>query len=339
METDKSRPERKYEFRYINSLQHNFNIWVSAQRSWEDFGTVELFYGILCPLITASVEVTERIRAEYDTIEMLVLKLYSLGIKDAAHISQYTGLKPDMTENILKLLENGYKHIENGAVTKEGKKSLKEELNIHSFKTTKQIQFEALTYSLLTPDMFQTTNADEAYFDERDKTKIKRYEPRDKYIDKSIYRDIIENFNSDRYYQGERNVEEAHDIVSQTCTYVEAFVVKYSFLPHPFIVFPYKTHRNLKFLPVSMSESNAKILEKHKISFGNYNPPVFDDANYKTLCGIVEDMHFDVERKNLSKEFALGSVKYKMVKKGTASAELKLHPDCRALPCYCLPES
>ena len=54
----------------------------------------------MTPVSTASVDVTERARAEYDSIELLILKLVSAGINKVNDISSLTGLKQDMVTNI-----------------------------------------------------------------------------------------------------------------------------------------------------------------------------------------------------------------------------------------------
>ena len=326
----------KYNFQYIKNPNNSFRAWMGDRNVFNIFnnaGDIEYFFGILCPVITANVNVTERVRAEYDTIEMLVLKLYSLGVTDAAIISQYTGLKQDMVKNILEVLENGYKHIKNGVVTKEGKQSLAEGLNIHSYRTTKQVQYEGLTGAPLQPAVFQIRNNEEAFFYIKDNSWVHKYEPLP-YIDRNVKKEIMDNFNNDDTYR-ERNVEEVHDVVVESCTYVESFIVKYDLLPHPFIVFPHEESLRIKFLPVSISETNAKML-KNNISFHNYTPRVAPDNDFARLTEIEREMNFKELRRQMRKKFEIKDSTYVIAPKGSENAVLKLHPDHLFLPCYCV---
>ncbi len=348
-------PNQRYKFKYLSEPNYNyaFKSWCEVTAEFLKHGEIEYFYGLLCPVSSASVNVLERSDAEYDTIELTILKLYSAGIKDSRLISMMMGISRKMVDNILNILKNTYHHIENGALTKEGKKSLDDERNIHTFETVKNVQFEALTGILLKPSMFQSMSGIEAYYGQENVDEIKRFLPKH-YIEKDIRQDLKEHID---YHRARgivgRNVEKIISVNVEGVRYTEAFLVKYSFLKHPFLIFPVKGNYKTFWNPVAISESTKKEMDERNINFEfgknfDFDVSVADDSYFSPFVKIETDFNLKTPKAKPEKNFCVKSPKnydgvkmivethFEMVKKDTEGAFLHLHPSSNYTPVYCI---
>ena len=275
----------QYSFLYLKSPQFQFQRWLNKNPDFSKHGKPEYFAGLLCPVSTADAEVIERTRAEYDSIEFIVLQFYRIGITKASDIAQFTGLETDMIKNVLDILENSYHHIKNGKITEEGLQSLNDEKNIQCFQTTKQVQFECITGTVVLPSLFQTLSSIEAYYFLKNPDSIRRIMPKH-YIERDIRKDILKNFEQHKLRGTiERNVEKILDVTVSYCNYTEAFLIKYDFLPHPFLLFAVQGSKSVLWMPVAISESTEREMKKRKLEFGyrNFIPLVRPDSEFKPL--------------------------------------------------------
>lgn len=351
---DNKKKKKSYKFEYLSKPYSYFKDWVNSTPDFLKFGNIEYFYGMLCPVSTASVTVLERANAEYDTIELTILKLYDAGIKDSRLISLLMGISQKMVNSILNILKNTYHHIDNGTLTEEGRKSLADERNIQLFETTKQVQFEALTGTLLVPSLFQTMSGIEAYYDQINTDEIKRFLPRH-YIEKDIRNDLKEHLDDHRA-KGTvgRNVEKIISVNVDNVKYTEAFLIKYSFLEHPFLIFPVKGTHKIFWNPVAISKSCEKTMLKHNLAFKFGDNYVFDavvrpDKEFEPLLKIENDFNLKNPKNKLSKNYSLKRINkkdgdlttvtetfFEVVPNTIQGAELGLHPDSPYTPVYCI---
>ena len=336
-QTQQNQQQPQYSFLYLKSPQFQFQRWLNRHTEFLNHGKVEYFAGLLCPVSTADAEVIERTRAEYDTIEFIVLQFYRIGITKASHIAEFTGLETEMIKNVLDILENSYHHIKNGQITEEGLQSLKDEKNIQCFQTTKQVQFECITGTVVLPSLFQTLSSIEAYYFLKDPDSIRRIMPKH-YIERDIRNDILKNFEAHKLRGTiERNVEKILDVTVSYCNYTEAFLIKYDFLPHPFLLFAVQGAKNILWMPVAISESTAKEMEKRKLEFGyrNFIPLVRPDSEFKPLTTLENTYSLKQHPDKLPDEFTIKDTTYKVCDKNEPDASLRIHPNNNFTPVYC----
>lgn len=347
-EASEKQKRKSYKFEYLSKPYATFKNWVEGTSEFVKHGEIEYFYALLCPVSSASVNVLERANAEYDTIELTILKLYNAGIKDSRLICMMMGISQKMVDNILNILKNTYHHIENGALTPEGKKSLKDERNIQLFETSKNVQFEALTGTLLQPSLFQTMSGIEAYYDQINTDEIKRFLPKH-YIEKDIRQDLIEHldYHRSRGTVG-RNVEKIISVNVESVRYTEAFLIKYSFLPHPFLIFPVKGRHKTFWNPVAVSKSSKMEMEERNLEF-KFDVTTIDDSYFQPLVKIEKDFNLKNPKTELDENYSLKrkykddngkqmivETFFKVVKKDAESAFLSLHPLSPHTPVYCI---
>lgn len=88
-----------------------------------------LFSSFLCPVAMAEALVDEYIYEDYGVLELLVLRLYDLGIRDAHELADLSGMPLNMIEKVLLNEELVYHHIDShqvNPITEMGRKTLEE---------------------------------------------------------------------------------------------------------------------------------------------------------------------------------------------------------------------
>jgi len=73
---------------------------------------IEFFHTFLCPVAIAEAMVKEHIVEDYDSLEMLVLRLYDIGYRDVGALASLTGMKPEMVDRALNNEVFVYGHID-----------------------------------------------------------------------------------------------------------------------------------------------------------------------------------------------------------------------------------
>lgn len=330
--------QHEYSFLYLKKPQSQLARWTRKNKELQEFGKMEYFAGILCPVSTANVEVFERTRAEYDTIEFVILKLFASGLQSVENLSSIMGLEKEMVKNVLSVLENTYHHISGTQITDEGRQSLNDGKNIQCYKTTKQVQFEAITGTVLLPVLFQSMSGIEAYYFTRNQESVRRIMPKH-YIERDVRSDIMTNFDHHRKRGTiERNVESIINVSVEDCTYTEAFLVKYDYLPHPFIILPVQGSKSVTWIPVAVSASSEKVLKKEGFEFDYYN---FDlvvrpDSEFEPLVQLQKEYGLDVSPEKLEKTFTLGEKTFELSSPDNEAAELRVHPQTGFTPVFCV---
>ncbi|MBE7038347.1 MAG: hypothetical protein E7404_05555 [Ruminococcaceae bacterium] len=347
----KKKKRDKYRFKYLSNPGKHLRNWVDSTPDFLNYGKIEYFYGFLCPVSTASVKVLERANSDYDTLELTILKLYDAGIKDSKVISLLMGINEKMVVNILNILKNTYHHIDDGKLTAEGRTSLNEQKNIQVYETIKTVQFEALTGSIIPPSLSQNMLGIEAYYDQKNIDEIKRFLPK-RYIEKNVYDDLIDHL-SDHKMQGvvSRNVEKIISLKIDNIIYTEAFLIKYDFLLHPFILFPVLGRNKTFWNPVSISKAADDAMKKKNLIFkfkGDYifDAPVKDAKDFIELANIENSFNLRTPKMPLSQTYSRKRPKdkdntdiivetfFKLASKNDEGAFIDTHPDSPYTPVY-----
>ncbi len=330
-------------FKYIEKPDKVLQKWDSVNKDFKAFGKIEYFLGFLCPICIAEMNIEERVRGEYSTIEKLILKLYHNGITQPDLLSDFTGLNLEMVQNILDVLENSYGHIKDGVLTEDGRNSLECDINIQRYETTRQIQIEGLTGCVLIPELSQTMPGDNPYYDKGQPANIIKYPPSDSVIVnlKQDFADILNEYQA--YESGifDRNIEMINSIEIEGNINVECFLVKYSFLPHPFLILPSQASRYVRWIPVAISMSNKEVMDKYGISFRR-DVPVCSDTRIDMLLDIYESNRQldEVSIKDYEADFEKENAETGNIERYSITDDHKNHipivrPGCRGIVEYC----
>lgn len=305
--------KRNFNFRYIENPDKTLQKWDAVNYSFKEFGKIDYFFGFLCPICIAEIEIEERVRGEYSTIEKLILRLYHNGLTEAEILSEVTGLNLEMVKNILSVLENNYGHIKDGVLTEDGLNSLETDINIQHYETTRQIQIEGLTGCVLVPELSQTISGENPYYDAGQPYSIKKYPPSESVI-VNLKRDFADILNEYQEYESgifDRNIEMINSIEIEGSISVECFMVKYSFLPHPFLILPSQASRFVKWGAIAISKSNKDVMDKFGLRFDR-EVVVCSDERMERIVEIYSEI-----QKHDDKELAKSSDTDQFFKKNT----------------------
>ena len=99
---------------------------------------------------------------------------------------------------------------------------------------------------------------------------------------------------------------------------VECFMVKYSFLPHPFLILPSQAARFIKWIPVAISQSNKEAMDKLGIAFDR-EVVVCSDERIERLVEIYNTMQ-EYDEKRIENASALNPEQFE--KKNEDSGEI-----------------
>ncbi len=339
--------EKEYKFQYLTYAGRYLEKWEHIFPEFSKKGNVMYFYPFLCPVSTVNVHFTERSRSDYDAIEYFILRLYSASVTSPETIADMLGIDLKYVENIITLMENSYGHVENGELTEKGRQSLDDGQNIRVYETTSQVQFESITGTLLRHELWQEMSAIEPYYFQKNRDRYKRFLPVD-----AIERDMTDELTAyleaeiQRYKDKEmidRNLEEVTGAEVARLTYTEAFMIRYDFLPHPFILFPVTSGTRLFWNPVAISTSNAEIMAQNELSFTvgkrDLAPLVMPDEIFAPLLEIENLQELAVQKAPVGSRFTLGREhrEFVVTQKNEEGSRLYMHPVHNHLPVYAKP--
>ncbi len=129
---------------------------------------IEYIVPVYFPIAIVEMDTVERSFEDFDTIELIVLRLVEAGVNSAKAISNLLGLDERYVSRILKLL-NGYDHISNGRITPLGRESIVKEKKIEKKAGRQQFQINALNKTVLRLEEL----VNERQIDDKDKTRIR----------------------------------------------------------------------------------------------------------------------------------------------------------------------
>ena len=284
-------------FKYIDNPDKILEKWDTRYEQFKEFGKIEYFLGFLCPICIAEMNIEERVHGEYATMEKLILKLYHNGIIEAQLLSELTGLNIEMIQSILSILEHSYGHIKDGVLTEDGLNSLETNVNIQRFETTRQIQIEGLTGCVLIPELSQTFSGDDPYYNLGQPEHIIKYSPSDNVI-VNLKEDFADVLNQHQEYESgifDRNIEMINSVEIEGNISAECFLVKYSFLPHPFLILPSQAARHVRWMPVAISKSNKEVLDECGIAFAK-DAALCSDERMEKLMDVYQSNLFADEQ-------------------------------------------
>lgn len=342
---ESAEPQKDYRFQYLQRGALYLAMWQKKMADFGAHGKVLYFYPFLCPVATASVNVRERTRVDYDSIELFILRLYAASVTSPEVISEMLGIDLKMVQNIINLMENTYQHISSGELTDKGRESLADGKNIQVFDTVMQVQFEAITGTLLSHELWQNSTGIDSFYWQKKPDRYKRFLPVDS-IGRDLSDEVKEHLDSELVrYKGKEmidlNIEEILGACVDEILYVEAFMIRYDFLPHPFILFPVQGRERVFWNPVAISESVHAEMQNRGLSFDfgkrTVTPVVRPDADFEPLSKIEREYALTEQKAKIGDVFTRGGknpATYEVVPEGSEGAKLMMHPEHVHLSVY-----
>ncbi|MDY4993293.1 MAG: hypothetical protein SO069_07765 [Succinivibrio sp.] len=252
----------------------------------------ETFVEFWCPVSIVEADVKEVVVDEYESVELLVLRLFNANIKDPNVISQLTGINKSLIDEII-ISEITYGHIDRlgniqpvGRQTLEANKDSDKVLQHALYDVKREIQIEALTGTVIKPRS-ELEHKYMRYYNEKvvpnilpNKTVV---------IDQTLAQEIQDNIQSyvDKNYLGDGNTIGAiKNLRTKELMYRQAYFVQIQGFSYPLVAIPYKKFVNRKQIkilePTSISSSdfNRLNLDRNSISYIDRADHNFELLNY-----------------------------------------------------------
>lgn len=109
---------------------------------------IEYFAPVYYPIAIVELRLAEQTFEDFETVQLTVLRLMSLGITDYKVIAQTLGLSPNYVFKVIRLLV-GYGHLDGTSLTELGRESLSAGKKIVTTETLQKFQTDALNGTLL----------------------------------------------------------------------------------------------------------------------------------------------------------------------------------------------
>lgn len=228
-------------------------------------GTIELFVPFKCPISIVDADVKEYVVDEYDTVELFILKLFNCGIDSPEMISDLTGIHINLINKIIRTEKMVYGHIDSNSnkLTKAGLETIQMDMQNDSitqhalYSTKRELQVDALTGTLIKHEC-EIRKYKMEYFDES--SNFVFIPLSSVQIDNELRREIEERLQfylSNDYFNDDNSIDRVEDFTAKELKYRDAFFVKISNLPHPFIVIIWCYDDEQCIAPIAISSSDA----------------------------------------------------------------------------------
>ena len=208
---------------------------------------IVLFRKFFCPISIIEADVKEYIVDEYESVELLTLRLYSAGIKDTQTMSKLTGIDVNMIEKLLKTEVYTYNHINpaTGELTPAGKQTLednKDTDNIYQhalYNVKREIQADALTGTII---RYEAEISKDQMFPFSDDY-IPFMHPLDcEEIDAELEREIrerLQKYIEEGFFSEGNTINDIGELKTREIRYREVYYVKMEKFEYPFLALSY----------------------------------------------------------------------------------------------------
>lgn len=237
-----------------------------------------VFQRFFCPISIVTADVKEYVIDEYDSVELLILRLYNIGLRTPKQVSQLTGIDENMVSKLLYSEFYTYGHInpETKELTDAGKRTINENTDMNNlfqhalYHVKRELQVDSLTGTLIKAEaellksrMVYLTAKMEDYLLPKESVRI----------DEELNREIHERlqFYIDKNYFSEGNtIESIDDLKTQEVKYRDAYFTVMEGFDYPFIVLSY-TERNGQeskktVVPIAIAEADFSKLRVNRES-------------------------------------------------------------------------
>lgn len=275
-----------------------------------ELGQLQYFHFFYCPISVALVDADEYIREEYESLELLILKLYNAGLTTVDAMCTVTGLDRKLIIKTLQLLRKAYRHIADDKITRLGQLSINEGIKHVVYEVKKEIQFEAITGTVLDREIEQR----------KDKL-LKGLDPNYSRplaintieLDVEVAKDINERLNEYKNIEKgvfDKNIKSIRKVTTNMLRYTPGYAVAFDFMPDPFIILRgrsfSKTEKRsvLIWKPTAISQTNAEILQERNVDILSYH--VRANHYFDYLKEIIDKFHIDDEEIEIIQQLVKG---------------------------------
>lgn len=286
------------------------------------------FHTFLCPIAMAEAMVKEHIVEEYDSLELLILRLYDAGFHNVKELVSLSGMDERVIERVLYNEMMVYHHIdmETGNITDIGKQTLMENENNGTenvkivnhviYNTPRRLQIEAATGTVI-PRYMEQNNIKylKSILEEWSEGVVPRESVQ---YDEELRREINERLSE---YKHMDIIEEGDTIISietlhtTQIYYRWAYLVKFEGMKYPMVVMQGRksidkvnadTRENGLYgrqvvLPLAISKTDDEYLRNNKLCFDEVivrNDEVFEYLNEKTSTFNFHIENDDIQLEN-----------------------------------------
>lgn len=277
----------------------------------------KIFQPFMCPIAIIDADVDEYIIDEYDSVELLFLRLYYAGIRTVEKMSALTGIDGEMLKKIQTVETFSYGHInsKNGEVTQAGLDTLEDNTDMENlfqhalYQVKRELQVDALTGSLIRAEAERRKDWMMNYSDEiqphllpKESTVI------DVLLESEINKRLEQYINKGLLEDG-KSIKTIRNLRTKELKYRDAFYVWMQGFKFPFIAISYYRYesgnKKRMITPVSISETDKKLLDTEDMEIisrpnENYNhlrsyknvilkSAVSEQANEEALRKAVND--------------------------------------------------
>ena len=249
---------------------------------------LEFFHPFLCPVALVEAMVREHIVEDYDALELLVLRLYDVGIHDVETLTSLSGMKQAIVERALNNETFVYNHIDSvsGEITDLGRQTLEEneseELKNHVlYLTPRRFQIEAVTGTVIPSYLEEKTYRMKSVFEEWfDGIVPPESIEKDDELKKEINERLREYKQLDILNEGD-TIQSIEELKTTQIFYRWAYLTRYKGMKFPMIALQgYKSIEKMNIgsrkkgkygkkvvIPLSIAKTDADYLRQHNISF------------------------------------------------------------------------
>ncbi len=208
---------------------------------------IEIFQHFYCPISIVEADVKEYVIDEYDSVELLVLRLYDAGVQTTEQISNLTGIDENMVTKIMMTEKYTFGHIHpvTGEITTAGRATLDDNTDVNNlfqhalYSVKREMQVDAITGTLIKANA-EKNKTRMASFNDR---MVPFISPREYVeIDEELIREIRERLQlyiDNGYFSDGNTINRIDNIRTKEVRYRDAYFVKLKSFEFPFIALPY----------------------------------------------------------------------------------------------------
>lgn len=231
----------------------------------------DIFQPFMCPIAIIDADVDEYIIDEYDSVELLFLRLYYAGIRSVEAMSALTGIDVEMLKKIKTVETFSYGHInsKNGEVTQAGIDTLEDNTDMENlfqhalYQVKRELQVDALTGSLIRAEAERSKDWMMNYSDEIQPHLLPKEST---VIDSALESEInkrLEQYIKKGLLEDGKSVKTIRNLRTKELKYRDAFYVWMRGFQFPFIAISYNRfesgNKKRVIVPISISEIDKKL--------------------------------------------------------------------------------
>ena len=231
---------------------------------------VKVFKQFECPISILEANVKEYVVDEYESAELLVLRLFDAGIKAPRVISELSGININIVKKLLASEVYSYGHIssETEELTEAGKRTLQENNSSQKvfqyalYDVKRNLQVESLTGTIIKPEA--------EIFPLKMKIYNEKFDPNffpkgpvvvDDEFSNEINRNLQYYVDHD-YLKDGNTIESIGTFISREVRYRKAYYVYMDGFSYPFIALPYREEINNRYVnaiePTAIAFTDSK---------------------------------------------------------------------------------